>query len=76
MIFMIFNWKRVKSKNNFCCFQNQSREGRCVDVSMETSSVFYTGTKAHLIKRGLGEFDLQPNERNEIWIVMIFNHLD
>ena len=52
-------------------FQNQSRESRCVDVSMETSSVFYTGAKAHLIKRGLGEFDLQPNERKSQFFLLV-----
>jgi hypothetical protein len=29
---------------------------------METWSVFHTGARAHLVKRGLGEFDMQPNE--------------
>ena len=29
---------------------------------MTTYSMFYTGTKAHLIKRGDGDFVMQPNE--------------
>ena len=37
---------------------------------METWSVFYTGSKAHLVKRGVGEFDLQPNERKPLMLGM------
>ena len=33
---------------------------------MTTYSMFYTGTKAHLIKRGDGDFVMQPNERKLI----------
>ena len=29
---------------------------------MTTYSMFYTGTKAHLVKRGDGDFVMQPNE--------------
>ena len=51
-------------------FQNQSQQVRCVDITMETWSVFYTGSKAHLVKRGVGEFDLQPNERKPLMLGM------
>jgi hypothetical protein len=44
-------------------FQNQALETRSVDIKMETWSSFYDGKKAQLIKKGLGEFLMQPNER-------------
>ncbi len=33
---------------------------------MSSSSVFYTGSKAHLVKKGEGEFVLGPNERETL----------
>ena len=57
-------------RNAFPDFQNQSQQVRCVDITMETWSVFYTGSKAHLVKRGVGEFDLQPNERKALMLGM------
>ena len=44
------------------CLQNQSRSDRTVRVVMSSTSVFYTGVKAHLVKKGQGEFTLAPNE--------------
>ena len=46
----------------FFHYQNQSREKRTVRMVMTTSSMFYTGNKAHLVKRGDGDFVMQPNE--------------
>ena len=42
--------------------QNQSLSERNVRVVMSTTSVFYTGLRAKLVKRGEGEFPLRPNE--------------
>ena len=42
--------------------QNQSISERSVRVVMSTTSVFYTGQRAKLVKRGEGEFALRPNE--------------
>ncbi len=33
---------------------------------MSTSSVFYTGMKAKLVKRGEGEFTMRPNESKRV----------
>ena len=35
---------------------------RNVRLVMSTTSVFYTGLRAKLVKRGEGEFALRPNE--------------
>ncbi len=42
--------------------QNQSHGDRLVRVTMSSTSVFYTGERAHLVKKGEGEFVLRPNE--------------
>jgi hypothetical protein len=42
---------------------NQSREARTIRINMITNSMYYTGTKAHPVKQGEGEFILQPYER-------------
>ena len=43
--------------------QNQSNRERSIKVVMSTKSVYYTGKKAHLVKKGVGEFVLKPFER-------------
>lgn len=50
----------------FNCLQNQSKSKRTIRVVMSTSSVYYTGRKAHLVKKGVGEFTLQPFERETL----------
>jgi len=45
---------------------NQSRQVRTVKVVLSSSSVFYTGEKAHLIKKGSGEFKMKPDERETL----------
>ena len=45
---------------------NQSRKERTVKVVLSTSSVFYTGVKAHLVKKGSGEFAMKANERETL----------
>lgn len=50
----------------YIAFQNQSREVRTVNITMITNSMFYTGSKAHQVKQGEGEFLLQPYERETL----------
>ncbi len=50
----------------FASSQNQSRTVRTARVVMSSSSVFYTGRRAHLVKRGEGEFSLRPGERETL----------
>eukprot|EP00094_Tigriopus_californicus_P012932 TCALIF_12504-PA protein Name:"Similar to Hemocyte protein-glutamine gamma-glutamyltransferase (Tachypleus tridentatus)" AED:0.06 eAED:0.06 QI:229/0.77/0.6/1/0.55/0.5/10/109/752 len=45
---------------------NQSSKERTIRVVMSTSSVFYTGRKAHLVKKGVGEFALKAFERETL----------
>ena len=46
--------------------QNQSREERSIKVTMISNSMFYTGSKAHQVKHGDGDFVLQPYERETL----------
>ncbi len=52
-------------KNGIFRFQNQSHGDRLVRVTMSSTSVFYTGERAHLVKKGEGEFVLRPNESKQ-----------
>ena len=45
---------------------NQSSKERTVKVVLSSSSVFYTGVKAHLVKKGSGEFTMAANERETL----------
>ena len=44
---------------------NKSNQERTVKVVLSSSSVFYTGVKAHLIKKGSGQFKLKGNEEEK-----------
>ena len=43
--------------------KNQSHGDRSISLVMSTTSVYYNGLKAHLVKKGAGEFVLKANER-------------
>ena len=45
---------------------NQARQDRTVKVVLSTSSVFYTGVKAHLVKKGSGQFVMKADERETL----------
>eukprot|EP00095_Tigriopus_kingsejongensis_P002392 maker-scaffold714_size108203-snap-gene-0.20 protein:Tk02392 transcript:maker-scaffold714_size108203-snap-gene-0.20-mRNA-1 annotation:"hemocyte protein-glutamine gamma-glutamyltransferase" len=45
---------------------NQANGARTIKVVMSTNSVFYTGSKAHLVKKGVGNFVLKPFERETL----------
>jgi len=44
---------------------NKSDQDRTVKVVLSSSSVFYNGVKAHLIKKGSGQFSLKGNEEEK-----------
>eukprot|EP00092_Neocalanus_flemingeri_P003560 GFUD01003818.1.p1 GENE.GFUD01003818.1~~GFUD01003818.1.p1 ORF type:complete len:762 (+),score=203.77 GFUD01003818.1:286-2286(+) len=44
---------------------NRSTQDRTVKVVLSSSSVFYTGVKAHLVKKGSGQFKLKGNEEEK-----------
>ena len=45
---------------------NKSRQDRTVRVVLSSSSVFYTGVRANLVKKGSGEFKLGGNEQESM----------
>ena len=49
---------------------NQSRQQRTVKVMLSSSSVFYTGVKAHLIMKGSGEFSMKGGEKETLSMVV------
>jgi len=46
--------------------KNKSTQMRTIQAILSAGSVYYTGVKAHLVKRASGDFVLQPNAGNEI----------
>ena len=50
--------------------QNKARAPRTVRVVLSSHSAFYTGTKAHLVKRGEGEFTMQVGEQETLSMVV------
>lgn len=58
--------------------KNKSSERRTIQAILSAGSVYYTGVKAHLVKRASGDFVLQPNagkkqkDREIIHYTMIF----
>lgn len=40
--------------------ENKSNEKRTIQAILSAGSVYYTGVKAHLVKRASGDFVLQP----------------
>lgn len=41
--------------------KNKSNQPRTIQAILSAGSVYYTGVKAHLVKRATGDFVLQPN---------------
>lgn len=54
--------------------KNKSNEKRTIQAILSAGSVYYTGVKAHLVKRASGDFELQPNagKRKKKIIIHIF----
>lgn len=40
--------------------KNKSEEVRTIKAMLSAGSVFYTGIKAHVVKKAQGEFSIQP----------------
>ena len=41
--------------------QNRSEEERTVQAVLSAASIYYTGIKAHVIKKATGDFKVGPN---------------
>lgn len=46
-------------------FQNRSGQNRTLKALLSSSSIYYTGITAALVKKAQGEFVLKPGQSNE-----------
>ncbi|RLU19411.1 hypothetical protein DMN91_007968 [Ooceraea biroi] len=57
--------------------KNKSTETRTIQAILSAGSVYYTGVKAHLVKRASGDFVLRPNAVEQLRLtVTIDDYLD
>lgn len=47
-------------KKSISVLQNNSGEERMVRAALSAASVYYTGVKAHIVKKASGTFAVQP----------------
>ena len=55
-----------KSYKVSVCLHNQARKERTVKIVLSSSSVVFIGLKAHLVKKGSGEFVMKADERETL----------
>ncbi|XP_014477785.1 PREDICTED: hemocyte protein-glutamine gamma-glutamyltransferase-like [Dinoponera quadriceps] len=53
--------------------KNKSSESRTIQAILSAGSVYYTGVKAHLVKRASGDFVLQPNAVEQLRLTVTVN---
>lgn len=57
--------------------KNKSNQIRTIQAVLSAGSVYYTGIKAHLVKRASGDFVLQPNASEQLRLrVTVDDYLD
>ncbi|KAG7205076.1 hypothetical protein KM043_005453 [Ampulex compressa] len=57
--------------------KNKSSESRTIQAILSAGSVYYTGVKAHLVKRASGDFIMQPNATEQLRLtVTVDDYLD